>query len=207
MPFYTIDQCFDFKRRFALLDSYQSKPTVVIVGGGYSGVALALNTLERFNYDVKVTLIHRVTSILENATPYNQKQGMDKLRQHNVNLITQTSITHVTSPPEEEENPYKCTIYFQNKNIPHSKEQMDVDLSLWTAGASSTNRKGELGILNSKLPIKGLKNVFAIGDCARARKVPYAATAQVAMQQAPFAAWNLYSTLFSPSNKMMPFSY
>ena len=225
LPFYTIEQCLELKRRFTLLDNYK-KPTVVIVGGGYSGVELALNTMERFNHQVQVTLIHRGTQLLENATPYNQKQGIDKLTKNGIQILTQTTVTQVTSTTttqEEDTNPHACTVQFQNINIPNSFEQMNVDLLLWTAGASSMNRKGELGILNSKLPrdekgriitgkymrVKGLTNVFAIGDCSRASKVPYAATAQVAMQQAPFAAWNLYTTLYpqQSNNKMMPFSY
>merc|ERR1712127_1085276 len=35
---------------------------------------------------------------------------------------------------------------------------------------------------------------FALGDCSRSRKIPYGATAAVAMQQAPVVAWNVYST-------------
>ena len=61
-----------------------------------------------------------------------------------------------------------------------------------------------------------MDNVFALGDCARARQVPYAATAQVAIQQAPVVAWNLFATLMNSSGRrdssgkefqLLPFEY
>jgi NADH:ubiquinone reductase (non-electrogenic) len=70
-------------------------------------------------------------------------------------------------------------------------------------------------VTGSDLKVSGQTNVFALGDCARCRKVPYAATAQVAMQQAPVAAWNVYATLHNLENKnnaqddlkLLPFQY
>ena len=64
--------------------------------------------------------------------------------------------------------------------------------------------------------VRNTENVFAVGDCSRARKVPYAATAQVAIQQAPVAAWNVFATVMNKEGrrdrsgdeyKMLPFEY
>jgi NADH dehydrogenase len=61
-------------------------------------------------------------------------------------------------------------------------------------------------------------NVFAIGDCSRPKKTPYPGTAQVAIQMATVAAWNVYATLANEKNderisreneslKLLPFTY
>jgi NADH dehydrogenase len=56
-------------------------------------------------------------------------------------------------------------------------------------------------------------NVFAIGDCSRPKKDPYPGTAQVAIQMATVAAWNVYATLANSnangqdSRKLLPFTY
>ena len=51
-------------------------------------------------------------------------------------------------------------------------------------------------ILTSKtLNVPEYPSVFAIGDCSRSKKVPYPGTAQVAIQQATVAAYNVYETL------------
>eukprot|EP00560_Eucampia_antarctica_P007779 CAMPEP_0197828208 /NCGR_PEP_ID=MMETSP1437-20131217/4842_1 /TAXON_ID=49252 ORGANISM="Eucampia antarctica, Strain CCMP1452" /NCGR_SAMPLE_ID=MMETSP1437 /ASSEMBLY_ACC=CAM_ASM_001096 /LENGTH=497 /DNA_ID=CAMNT_0043429369 /DNA_START=104 /DNA_END=1594 /DNA_ORIENTATION=- len=249
LPFYTVEQCFELKRRFQRLEQLQlQRPLqVVIVGGGYSGVELALNTIQRFentNTKVKVTLIHRGKHILQNATPYNSQQGIDKLQEYGVQTLTQTSVLQILPPTttnddsvSHHDNPYACQLEIMGvssksssaSDVTQPKEMMAADLLLWTAGATSSNRvsKEKGGILNSKLPrdakgrivtgntlrVKDSQNVFAIGDCARTRKKPYAATAQVAMQQAPVASYNLFSTLTSSSTtnaekkKLISFSY
>ncbi len=88
----------------------------------------------------------------------------------------------------------------------------DADLLLWTAGATSKNEpqnvlnsilprdaKGKI-ITNKYLHVNTMPNVYALGDCARCRKVPYAATAAVAMQQAPVVAWNVFASTLNDMN-------
>uniref|UniRef100_A0A7S2IEZ1 FAD/NAD(P)-binding domain-containing protein n=1 Tax=Helicotheca tamesis TaxID=374047 RepID=A0A7S2IEZ1_9STRA len=247
LPFYTVDECFELKRRLSLFDEArktkeQSKPVnVVVVGGGYSGVELALNLSERLGKEengVDVTIVHRGNDVLEYATEYNRKTGTDRLKKAGVNVMTQCSVTEVvpasiSSSSDTDSSSsldrYKCIVNLQSKDdsSPTSPSSIDADILLWTAGATPPNPRKS--IRNSLLPrdqngrivtgpllrAKGLSNVFAVGDCSRAKQVPYAATAQVAMQQAPVAAWNTYATLTNQSPdisdegkiKLLPFSY
>mmetsp|Transcript_22487 Transcript_22487/g.48981 ORF Transcript_22487/g.48981 Transcript_22487/m.48981 type:complete len:589 (+) Transcript_22487:159-1925(+) len=230
LPFYTVEQCLELKRRLALLDSYlderakmeemQQKVNVVVVGGGYSGVELALNLVARLgggddDDDVKISLVHRGEQVLEYATEYNRKAGMERLVEAGVNVLTSTSVVEVT--PWEEETQHsssaltkqQCMVKLSTSGVSNDETSLlPTTILLWTAGATPTS-KANAGVRNSILPrdvmgriltsptlnVPEYPNVFAIGDCSRPKKVPYPGTAQVAMQMATVAAWNIYATL------------
>lgn len=234
LPFYTVEDCFELRKRLSLIDSLQASssstggdeslvPTnVVIVGGGYSGVELALNLSERLGgskRNVNVTLVHRGKQPLQYASEFNRKTALDRLEKSGVTVMTETNVVEVCESDDESNSfdssdgtiPGKCKVFLEQKNNGSNEisSAVDADILLWTAGATSTNVPK--GILNSKLPrdssgrvvtnnllrVKDTSNVFALGDCARSRKVPYGATAAVAMQQAPVVAWNVYATIMS----------
>jgi NADH dehydrogenase, FAD-containing subunit len=245
IPFYTIQDCYELRKILTLLDSipakeFQRQLNVVIVGGGYSGVELALNLMERLKpigKGVKVTMVHRGNDVLENASEYNQKTAKERLQNMGVNIMTGTSVMEVIDPDDgsncddvpnnrlllqqqdgdtmwKEDWKSRSRVVVLEKD---SKQQeiLDADILLWTAGAMSSNV--QKGILNSKLPrdssgrivvtkymnAKGCDNVFALGDCSRVMNElhPYPATAAVAMQQAPFVAWNVYSHIMTARMK------
>lgn len=245
IPFYTIQDCYELRKILTLLDSipakeFQRKLNVVIVGGGYSGVELALNLMERLKpigRGVKVTMVHRGNDVLENASEYNQKTAKERLQSMGVNIMTRTSVMEVIDPDDgsdcddvpnnrlllqqqDRDNMWKEDWKSRSRVVvleKDSKQQeiLDADILLWTAGAMSSNV--QKGILNSKLPrdssgrivvtkymnAKGCDNVFALGDCSRVMNEihPYPATAAVAMQQAPFVAWNVYSHIMTARMK------
>jgi len=244
LPFYTVDQCFELKRRLSLVDNYLGekrkrqndggKESVVVVGGGYSGVELALNLVDRLNAssgrkDVEVTLVHRGKQVLQYATEHNRNSGLERLKAAGVNIMTSTSVEEIL-PWEGEAttsgsltldalNKQKCIVKLSSSTDKDTNEgdstfSIPATLLLWTAGATPTSDRNT-GIRNSILPrdvmgriltsptlnVKEHPNVYAIGDCSRPKKVPYAATAQVAMQQATVASWNVYATL---TNKYIP---
>lgn len=232
LPFYTVEECFELRRRFNLLDAILESDSerslnVVVVGGGYCGVELSLNALQRLGGRVSVTLVHRGEEVLQYATEYNRKTGQNRLNDAGINIMTDTSVTEVVSNQiDGESNKYRCKVKVADK-VSGSETELDADLLLWSAGAQPSNNNR--GVLNSLLPrdvngrivtgpylrAKGLPNVFAIGDCSRAKKVPYPSTAQVAIQQAPVAAWNVYAslrnTLLKSSSdddtKLLPFKF
>ncbi|KAL7491957.1 hypothetical protein ACHAWT_001190 [Skeletonema menzelii] len=252
LPFYTVDQCFELKRRLALIDNYledvrasseiKQATNVVIVGGGYSGVELALNLVDRLGSDdVQVTLVHRGNQVLEYATEHNRNAGMERLRAAGVNVMTSTSVDEVTSWDDcphsdtmsETLRKQQCVVKFttvKESNRDGSVQEyteLATTLLLWTAGSTPTSIKNA-GIRNSVLPrdtmgriltsptlnVENYPNVFAIGDCSRPKKVPYPGTAQVAMQMATVASWNIYATLSKKYSgreqdtlKLLPFSY
>ena len=252
LPFYTVEQCFELKRRLSLIDNYleevrasselEQSTNVVVVGGGYSGVELALNLVDRLgSNDVQVTLVHRGKQVLEYATEHNRNAGMERLKSAGVNVMTSTSVAEVSSWDDgthsdnmsETLRKQLCTVKLTatNESIEDEGEpettQLATTLLLWTAGSTPTSIRNA-GIRNSVLPrdamgriltsptlnVANYPNVFAIGDCSRPKKVPYPGTAQVAMQMATVASWNIYATLSKKysgreqdSLKLLPFSY
>lgn len=249
LPFYTVDQCFELKRRLALIDNYLEEArsnsengqstNVVVVGGGYSGVELALNLVDRLgDDDVQVTLVHRGKSVLEYATEHNRNAGMERLKSAGVNVMTSTSVEEVKSWDDcphsdimsETLQKQQCSVKLTTTNKDDSEQevtQLDTTLLLWTAGSTPTSIKNA-GIRNSLLPrdamgriltsptlnVANYPNVFAIGDCSRPKRVPYPGTAQVAMQMATVASWNIYASLSKKysgreqgTHTLLPFSY
>ena len=231
LPFYTIEQCFELKKRLALIDNYlesaradkiELETNVVVVGGGYSGVELALNLVDRFgSNDVQVTLVHRGKEVLEYATEHNQNAGIERLKSAGVKIMTSTSVAEVASCDDcpgidvtsETRQEHHCTVKLTSSNGSTDGDEEEVTqiattLLLWTAGSTPTSTRNS-GIRNSVLPrdkmgriltsstlnVAKHPNVFAIGDCSRPKKDPYPGTAQVAMQMATVASWNIYATI------------
>ncbi|KAL3765992.1 hypothetical protein ACHAWU_002707 [Discostella pseudostelligera] len=246
LPFYTVEQALELKRRLALLDNYLSENTeqsanIVVVGGGYSGVELSLNLVDRFklstNNNVQVTLVHRGKQVLEYATEFNRKTGLDRLMSAGVKVMTSKSVVEVL--PHEDDGSeslspiekLQCILKLRDKNeepgVEIENTLLPTTLLLWTAGATPISDRNK-GIRNSILPrdvmgrilttstlnVPEYPNVFAVGDCSRPTKVPYPATAQVAIQQATVAAVNIYTTLVQQhggddegSKVLRPFKY
>ena len=189
--------------------------SIVIVGGGYSGVELALNLKQRLtsndymssstSLDIHITILHRGQEVLQYANEYNRNNGQSRLRNAGIHICTNQTVLEVL-PPKEQPFTTEEAALSHRCQIVTNESTFDADLLLWTAGAMSKNEQRD--ILNSKLPrdvngrivtneflrVKGLNNVYALGDCSRPRKLPYPATAAVAMQQAPVVAWNVFSS-------------
>ena len=164
----------------------------MVVGGGYSGVELALNLVDRFASDkVEVSLVHRGEQVLEYATEHNRNAGIEGLESAGVNVMTSTSVVEVlpcdeettgTSPIEQQ----KCMLKVATKE---GEMTLPTTLLLWTAGATPTSERNA-GVRNSVLPrdvmgriltsptlnVPEYPNVFAIGDCSRPKKTPYPGT-------------------------------
>lgn len=207
LTFQTIDDCYELKRRLALLQNVPD-PQIAIVGGGYSGVELALSLADLAN----VTLIHRGDAILPNAPDFNRQAALDRLNRAGVRLLLQTQVSAITAAPSSA--PLQtCSVAVQG----NTQENIRADILLWTAGTRPLN---DTGVLNSLLPrdtqgrivtspsLRVLRspNVFAVGDAARINKTPFPATAQVAMQQASVAAWNIRDTLLG-NNTLLKFRF
>lgn len=261
LPFYTVEQALELKRRLALLDTYlegrsndnEPKVNIVVVGGGYAGVELATNLVDRFGSfaddgDVQVSLVHRGKQVLEYATEHNRNAGLDRLKSVGVNVMTSTSVVDVLPYDDDGSDVMKdvsalekqqCVLKLSTKSANGSTSEegeeitlLPTTLLLWTAGSTPTS-DSNTGVRNSVLPrdamgriltssklnVPEYPNVFAIGDCSRPKKVPYPGTAQVAMQMATVAAWNVYATLVYGStdnqnragngqvSKLLPFKF
>jgi NADH dehydrogenase len=238
LPFYTVEQALELKRRLALLDTHlkystnnDSPVNIVVVGGGYGGVELALNLVDRFGggqntNNVNVQLIHRGKQVLEYATEHNRRMGIDRLASAGVKVMTTTSVVEILQPETENTNRHdgkemlphvqqnQCIVQLSNAEG-DGITSLPATLLLWTAGATPTS-DANMGIRNSILPrdsmgriltsstlnVPEYPNIFAIGDCSRPTKVPYPGTAQVAMQQATVASWNVFATLTTNNRRV-----
>ena len=241
VPFYTIEDCYRLRKIFYQLDTIlatqqQESLKIVVVGGGYSGVELALNVMQRLGKmdkkQVDMVLIHRGTHVLEYATSYNRNMGQDRLIKAGIQILTQTSVDAIV-PIQHIPNRFmsKCQLQVSTRVMGSTQStttssMVNADLILWTAGAMRQNTPNRPGILNSKLPrdtkgrivtyptlqVKGYDNIYALGDCSRVIRPsmplqPYPATAQVALQQATLVAWNLYSQHTSNGTELLNFEY
>ena len=220
LPFYTIEDCFKLRRQLSVLDTMdefdKASIEVVIVGAGYSGVELALNIGQRIresqdSRQVNVYLVHRGKDIMPSASQYNRESSLKGLEAANVTIMTETSVVEVKGDDQN-----KQVIL---KNNEGTSTTIDSDILLWTAGNKPSNsvtnsnltldKMGRI-VTGKTLRVTGVNDIFAVGDCSRAALEPFPATAQVAMQQAQVAAFNVLSVLTENSNrktKLLPFKY
>lgn len=195
LPFYTVEHCYELRRRLARTDNASSTTRIVVVGGGYSGVELAANLAGRrasSDHGREVTLLHRGDAILEGVDEFQRDAATRRLTELGVDVKTGVSVDRVSSSSSSSDDDSSCVVETSDGDVA-------CDLLLWTAGA----RPAE-GALNSVLPrdtrgrvvtndaclVRDTDNVFCVGDAARGRKEPHPANAQVAIGQAPVAARN-----------------
>jgi len=177
LPFYTVEDCFKVKKELELIKSYKkNEAEVVVVGGGYAGVELALNIMEDLGgveSSATVVLVHRGENILGGADEYTRSTSMDQLKRAGVKVMTSTSVTGATSFNSKNDpipgatmtgedaitmEQKKCNVLLGSTLSSSSEgtgeekieQSLSADLFLWTAGASRQNIQE--GALNSILP-------------------------------------------------------
>ena len=100
--------------------------------------------------------------------------------------------------------------------------RLETDLVVWCAGSAPTtlaapgwplplSADGRI-LTDPTLAVRGAPRLFALGDgaaceLAASGLTPTPSTAQAAMQQADYAAWNVRAALRDEPNKMMSFRY
>ncbi|QLE56271.1 NAD(P)/FAD-dependent oxidoreductase [Nostoc sp. TCL26-01] len=181
------------KLRF-LAVSNRSVISVGIVGAGPNGVELACKLADRLKHRGKIHLIDRGDGILKTFSQGSQVAAYRALAKRGVHLELDTSIEAIA--------PDAITL-----NTQGNTRKLKTDLVLWTAGNQSIpwiceldcqhNPQGLL-ITSPTLQLVEYPNVLVLGDLADIRDHrgnPIPATAQVAFQQAPHAARNLWAML------------
>lgn len=142
-------------------DKIKSANSILIVGGGPTGVELAGEITVDFP-DKKVTLVHRGSRLLEFIGPKASQKTLDWLTLRRVEVILEQSVdlttvsdgTYRTSAGETLEA--DCHFLCTGKPIGSSwlRETMLKD---------SLDTRGRL-MVDGQLRVKGHKNIFAIGD-------------------------------------------
>ncbi len=187
-----------------LEESNQEKIRVAIVGAGYSGVELACKLADRLGDRGRLRLVEMGEKILGTAPNFNREAAHKALSKREIWIDLETSVTELTADT--------ITIRFREQ-----VDQLPVDIVLWTVGTKVSPAVAALDVQrNQRGQIKTLRTlqtidkpeVYALGDLAEIldqNGQAVAATAQSAMQQADFAAWNIWAA--STNRALLPFCY
>jgi demethylphylloquinone reductase len=205
IPFRNLNDVNRLEGRLRQLETSDAeKIRVAIVGAGFSGVELACKLADRLGDRGRIRLVELGTKILPAAVEFNQTAAQAALSERKVWIDLETSVQEVTATELAME--YREQI-----------DRIPVDVVLWTVGNQvnpvvanlvfERNLRGQIKTLPT-LQTVDRPEVYALGDLAEVidsdgNKIP--ATAQSALQQADFAAWNIWSqTLNKP---LLPFRY
>ena len=205
IPFRSLEDAYRLKDRLRQLeDTNPEKIRVAIVGGGYSGVEIACKVAERLGDKGRVRIVERANQLLQTSPEFNQKAALDALNEKNVWIDYETTVTEVTSN--------SFSLSYKNK-----LDTLPVDIVLWTVGSKVSpaldaldlprNERGQFTI-SPTLQVIDYPHVFALGDLADgpdADSKPVPPTAQSALQQADYAAWNIWASL--SDRPLLPFRY
>jgi NADH:ubiquinone reductase (H+-translocating) len=194
-------------------DVRQRLLTVVVIGGGFSGVELAghlsdlMQAIRRFYPELKqetprVVLLHKGERILPELNHKSLSTfALKKLRQNGIEVRLHTeakkadaSAVHLTSGEKIETGMIVCTIGTETHPL--------------IKGLGLPLEKGRLKT-EADMKVKGTANLWTIGDCSLIANAfdgkPCPATAQFAMQQAKQLAKNIALVLHGSATK--PFNF
>ena len=195
IPFRTIDDAYRLQEKLRVLEaSDREKIRLAIAGGGYSGVELACKLADRLQDKGRIRLVERSDMILRTSPEFNREAASQALSEKNIWIDLETEIESI------EANQISLKYKGQVDTIP-------VDIVLWTVGTKvapvvkslplTKNQRDQI-ITSATLQVQDNTQIFALGDLAdcqdaEGQKVP--TTAQVAIQQSDYVAWNIWASL------------
>jgi demethylphylloquinone reductase len=204
-PFRTIADVYRLEERLRILEeSDADKIRVAIVGAGYSGVELACKLADRLGEKGRFRLIEITDQILRTSPEFNREAAKKALEARGVFIDLETKIESIG----------KDTISLEYKN---QIDTIPVDLVIWTVGTRVSpavkalplkhNQRGQI-TTTATLQAPEHPEIFALGDladCVDAQGQQVPATAQVAIQQADYTAWNIWASM--SDRPLLPFRY
>jgi demethylphylloquinone reductase len=204
-PFRTLADVYRLEEKLRVLEESESdKIRIAIVGAGYSGVELACKLADRLGNRGRFRLIELGDQILRTSCDFNREAAQKALEEKEVFIDLETKVESITED----------TITLEYKE---QKDIIPVDLVIWTVGTKvpsvvqslpfKQNQRGQITTA-ATLQVIDYPGIFALGDLAdshdaEGQTVP--ATAQVALQQADYAAWNIWASL--NNRPLLPFRY
>ena len=235
LGFRSVNEALALRERLRELEaSGKETIRVVVVGGGYSGVELACNLSDRLCTRGQVQIIERGRDIMLTSTEFNRRQAKRALRARRIAVEPLTDVVEVAADglrlvarsPEPRNNGSSSSSSSSNAS-PSPYELRDVDLILWTAGTrvnaflreqlpddmARRNERGQL-LTDTFLRLHNHLHITVLGDAAcvtdprtapGAQPRPYPMTAQIALQEADYAAWNVWASL--TDRPLLPFEY
>ncbi len=205
IPFRSLEDAYHLKEKLRSLEnSEQEKIRVAIVGGGYSGIELAVKIADYLGSRGRIRIIERGDNILKQATKFNQEAAQKALEERQVWLDLETEVEAIKAD--------SISLSYKGKI-----DTIPVDIVLWTVGTKASNLINNLSLpltekkklsINDKLQVEDHPEIFAVGDLAECygeegKILP--ANAQVAFQQADYCAWNIWASL--THKPLLPFRY
>ncbi len=178
---------------------------VAIVGAGYSGVEVACKLADRLKERGRIRLIQSRDTILPNAPEFNRNAALKALEQRGIWVDLETTVSEITAD--------SIGLIYKGQT-----DVIPVEVVMWTVGNQVSPAIGHFGLpVNSQgkitvtemLQVPTAPEIFALGDAVaivgslEGQAVP--STAQVALQQSDFVAWNVWSSL--TDRPLLPFNY
>lgn len=205
LAFRTLPDAYHLREQLRLLEASDAdKIRVAVVGGGYSGVELACKLAQRLGQRGRLRLIERTASLLQNSPEYNRQVAQQALSDLGVWVDLETTVDQITADT--------LTLSYQGQT-----DTLPVDLVLWTVGTQVNsimaalplkhNQRQQL-VVQPTLEVVDCPGVYALGDgadCKDADGQIIPATAQAALQQADYLAWNIWASL--SGRPQLPFRY
>jgi demethylphylloquinone reductase len=204
-PFRVLEDAYRLKDKLRELErSERDRIRVAVIGGGYSGVEIACKLADRLGERGRIRLIEKTADILAQSPKFNRETAQKALEKRGVWVDLDTSVEEIRA------DGLVLNYKGQGDDIP-------VDLVLWTvspivgdliAGLPLAQSDRHKIKVNEYLQAIERSNLYILGDVADGRDRegnPYPPTAQVAIQQADYCAWNLRSSI--TGKPPLPFRY
>ncbi|MFP4008272.1 MAG: NAD(P)/FAD-dependent oxidoreductase [Spirulinaceae cyanobacterium] len=205
IPFRSLSDAYRLQERLRMLEqSDREFIRVAVVGGGYSGVEIACKLADRLGDRGRLRIIDRGSEILRQSAEFNRKTAKAALEARHIWLDLDTDIESITAD----------SIALRYKN---QVDTIPVDLVMWTVGSKVSDaiknldlehhQSGQIAIAPT-LQTTQRPEIFALGDLAACQDINHQQvppTAQAAIQQADYCAWNLWATI--TNRPLLPFRY
>lgn len=214
IPFRSLADAHRLDAKLRLLEaSDRERIRVAIVGAGYSGVELACKLADRLQERGRIRLIQSRGTILPNAPEFNRQAALKALERRGVWVDLETTVSEITADSIG-------LIYKGQTDI------IPAEVVMWTVGNQVSPAIGHFGLpVDAQGKIKVTEvlqaidrpEIFALGDAVAIPQMGRDAnadaavdssmpsTAQVALQQSDFVAWNVWSSL--TDRPLLPFKY
>ncbi len=195
IPFRSLEDAYRLKERLRVLEELDpEKIRVAVVGGGYSGVEIACKVAERLGDRGRVRIVERAPDVLQSSPEFNREAAKKALTEKDIWIDYETTVESVGAD--------SFTLSYKDK-----LDTLPVDIVLWTIGSKVSPALDALDLprnsrrqftVSPTLQVIDHPTIFALGDSADGldadgKSVP--STAQSALQQADYVAWNIWASL------------
>ena len=179
--------------------------SLVIVGGGFSGIELACKLSDLLEQTIDIHLIESGDRLLPQGKSFNQEQSEKALIHRGIRIHLRTEVLEITAD----------TVHLRTSDDMKSHDFVLQHRGLiWTAGSkavfpeiipSPSLKNGKISI-DSSLNLIGYKNIMAAGDVCSVQGMICPATAQVAIKQGELVARNLINSMKGIDPKVFEFN-